>query len=110
MALRPRSKSVFHVGEMSTLEKRREDVVGKVKGASGRSQKGEGCQLNSTPNAKSTFLHRNGCLDPGRIVRTKLNISYRADNRSEPLIVLLEAGGEETGLPSMSVNELCNYK
>ena len=54
----------------------------KVRGASGRGQKGGGCQLNSTPNTKPTFLHRKGCLDLGGIVRTKVNISNRAHNRS----------------------------
>ena len=84
--------------------------MGKVIGASGRGRKGGGCQLNSTPNAKPTFLHRKGCLDPGGIIRTKVNISYRADNRSEPFIVQLEAGGKETGRRSMSVKELWNSK
>ena len=78
VALRPLHNSVFHIGERGTLEKRREDTMVKVRGASGRGQKGRGCQLNSTPNAKPTFLHKKRCLDPGRIVRTKVNISNRA--------------------------------
>ena len=65
--------------------------MGKVRGTSSRGQKGGGCQLNSTQNAKPTFFHRKGCLDPGGIVRTKVNIfSYRADNRTEPLILILK--------------------
>ena len=48
--------------------------MGKVRGASGRGQKGRRCQLNSTPNIYQAHLSSlEDRLDTGGIVRTKVN-------------------------------------
>ena len=106
MILRPQSSRVGYIGERDILEMRRKDMVGKVGGASSRGQEGRGCQLNCTPDAESTKLHRKGSLGPGRIVRCKMDVSDGTHDGSEPIIIQLEVGGEETRRCSKGIKEL----